>query len=215
MGELAMAVWKVGFREVLTMGTNQEGIKQIKKEVKERARSSNHYYGMFVEETVVELLSKSELVVKRTTPQMDIGFGADVQLSYKKDGKNFSFFLDITSNTGKNCDYFSLKGGVESEIENAFVYDMGGVKVRFGIKKKHGASFVYEKPVVVLQVSGLTTETDIDQSDVNNISAILMTLNEIMMDMGYGARASQLVYPNKSLYLKEYKEYLKTLQGGK
>lgn len=210
-----MAEWKVSFRDVLTMGSNKEGIREIKQAIKERTRSSNHYYGMFVEQSVIELLGKSEeLSLKRTTPQMDIGFGADVQMSYKRDGKNYSFFMDITSNDKSSCSYFSLKGDIESDMENAFAYDMGGVKVHFGIKRKHGASFYYEKPVVVLQISGLTIDTEISQSDINNVSNILITLNDMMMDMGYGARASQLVYPNKSIYLKEYKQYLKTIKGG-
>lgn len=209
-----MAEWKVSFRDVLVMGTNKTGIKEIKQRAKAHAGSSEYHYGMFVEESVIELLERSEeLSVKRTTPQMDIGFGADIQLSYKKNDKNYSFFMDITSGN-KECSYFSLKDGIQSDVHNAFVYEMGGVKVKFGIKKRHGNSFFYEKPVVVFKVSGLTTDTTISQSDINNVSSILMTLNDMMMDMGYGARASQLVYPNKSLYKKEYLEYLKTMNGG-
>jgi hypothetical protein len=204
-----MIDWKVNFRETLEFGTVKKRIEHVKTIKKDSCNESGYMHGEAVESSLVNMLSyDSRLSIKRLSPQMDIGFGADMQVSYVKDNKNYSFFSDITSTQKKNLFYFDIKGNFIKDINKAFVYETEAFNVRFAIKNKHSSIFTYEKPVIVLYIENFKKDTELDQSHINNIGSVLISLNEMLYSKGYGARASQNVKPNKALFQTEYMQYV-------
>ena len=202
-------MWKVQFREYLEFEGVKEGIKEVKRIKKDKATGMKSIgkvqAGMLAEQQVTNLISTYEgFTVKEMSPQMDIGFGADLQISYKQGDNNFSFFLDVTTTNKKIAQYLTINGRTTTSIEEAFGYQTDNFTAYFGIKERHYNRFFYEKPVVVLYFDNYIASNELAVSHVNNIANLLISLNSKLYSMGYGARASTLVLPNIKRYYKEY-----------
>lgn len=199
-----MNFWTVQFREYLEFKDVKrqiEGVKRIKKAETEKEHMK---YGVLVEDTLTKILSDSkDFDIKTLSPQMDLGFGADIQVSYTENEKHYSFFLDITS-MQKDIAYLTHKGDTVANIQEAFCYNTEYFNIRFGLKEKHHNHFFYEKPVVVAYIQNFVPCTGIAIHHIHNISNILKSLNGMLIDMGYGARASQKIRPNKKRFIEAY-----------
>ena len=210
-----MEFWTVQFREYLEFSNVKEQLKGVKKLKKAETESEYLRYGILVEDTITKILSDSkELTIKTLSPQMDIGFGADLQVSYMEGEKNFSFFMDITSTQKKMVDYLTHTGSMTSDITEAFCYNTEYFNVRFGLKERHVNYFFYEKPVVVMYIQNFVPCTGIAIHHINNITNIIKSLNALLVDMGYGARASQKVRPNKNRFMEEFMIMKHNKKGG-
>jgi len=210
-GECKMQkMWTVSYQEYLKFDGVKDGIKNVKarKKVQRRLLSSMKY-GEAIEQTVFTVLSKHEqLKVSHTAPQMDIGFGADFQVSFKENEKNYSFFLDVTCSKKPNVKYLTLKGNTTEDWNSAFCYQADSFRVYFGLKERHSKFFFYEKPVVVMSIDEFEPGKDIGEAHVNNIGQILMSLNNLLKERGCGARASQKIQPNPTIFRDEFKRSL-------
>lgn len=204
-------MWSVSFKDFLKFEGEKERINKMKNIVKEQA--SLHTYksfGLKIEEGITNILSSSDrFEVKALPPQMDVGFGADIQVSYKEGDKNYSFFADITMNEKENVQYLTLTGSVTPNIEEAWCYYTEYFNIRFGFKQRHRKYFFYEKPVVVLYIENYVRTTGIAYHHLNNITEIIMSVNMFLVKKGYGARASQMIRPNLRRYYSDYKKHLK------
>ena len=200
-------MWSVSFQEYLKFNGVREGINEAKKAFKkERMAASVRFFGDRVEEGVTKILSDFDrFEVKVLSPQMDIGFGADIQISYKENGKNYSFFADITAKP-KEVKYLTVTGAMTKEINEALCYRTEYFNIRFGFKEKHGCRFFYEKPVVVLYVENYVPTTGIAHHHLFNICELMMTMNSFLTQKGYGARASQVIRPNLKRFRSELKK---------
>lgn len=205
-------MWTVSYNNYLQFEGVKENIQERKYTRKMQAKEGSNDYGMLVEETVSKILADTGMDIKHTTPQMDIGFGADLLVSYTEEEKNYSFYVDITS-TQKKIKYFSLTGETTEIAKEAFSYQTEYGNFYFGVKEKHANWFYYEKPVIVVYVENFIPCTGMAISHVTNIKNILMSLNAMLVRHEYGARASKLVRPNPKKYPTEWKEYKTT--GGK
>lgn len=205
-------MWTVSFKDFLDFEGVREGIKETKLISKQQKENESRQFGMLVETAISKIVSDYEgFEVKALSPQMDVGFGADIQVSYKKDGKQHSFFADITSMQKQNIQYLTIAGDTTESVQDAFCYQTEYFNIRFGLKEKHACRFFYEKPVVVLYIQNFMPCTGLLVSHINNIASILMSLNDLLFDKGYGARASQMVRPN----LKRFRHEYEILKGGK
>lgn len=202
-------MWTVSYNEYLNFSGVKEGIKEVKK----AAKKQKGQFGYQLESDIMTILSQhNDLDVKKTSPQMDVGFGADALVSYLEGGKNYSFYLDITMKAKDQINYFTASGSTTTNINEAFTYETECFKLKFGIKEKHGCHFFYDKPVVVAYVEDYISCTEIPATHLNNIKSLLISLNQMLFDMGYGARASKKIRPN----LKRFRNYYKqSVEGGK
>lgn len=195
-------MWTMSYREYLDLPGRKEGIK----EVKARKKTQNKGYGHMVEEGITKIVSDIPgFTVKVLPPQMDLGFGADIQVSYKENGKNYSFFADITSGQ-KNIHYLTAAGDLTEDLTDAFCYRTEYFSIRFGLKKRHLTYFFYEKPVVVLYIENYVPTTGLGLHHIHVIGSLMTNLNSLLMKQGYGARASQRVQPNPKKFYDEYKK---------
>jgi len=204
-------MWTVSYKEYLNFEGVKENIKQVKtrKKAQKRSGMASVLVGETLEESVFTMLTKHpDLEVKQLPAQMDIGFGADFQVSFKEDGKNYSFFMDVTLSKKPRVKYLTLKGDTTESWEHAFCYQTESFKAYFGLKEKHSSFFFYEKPVVIMSIEQTEVGAEIGEAHVHNIGQILMSLNNLLKDKGYGARASQLVRPNITFYREEFKRSL-------
>lgn len=200
--------WTVQYKEYLQFEGVKEAIEEVKVKRKGRIRSEESY-GQDVEDVLLNILSHSnDVTVNSSWPQMDVGFGADARVAYKENDKNYSFFLDITAAYKNEVEYFTLSGGLTPDANKAFSYETDYFTVRFGIKPRHASHFLYEKPVVVLHVSKYVPCTGISTSHLRNMVQVMISVHTLMMSMGYGARASQKITPNKKKYGIEYRRSL-------
>lgn len=207
-------MWTVQYREYLEFDGVKANLQQVKYRKKQEKNLASMKVGMQVEQAISKILGDNEgLTIKVLPPQMDHGFGADIQVSYSKGGKQYSFYADITSARKPTTHYLTIQGGTTRDFNEAFCYNTEYFNMYFGFKESHMSHFFYEKPVVVLYIEGFIPCTGLAVSHINNIGHILQSLNGLLMDMGYGARASQKVKPNIKKHIEEYKEYKK--QGGK
>jgi hypothetical protein len=199
-------MWTVQFREYLEFDGVKEGIKDMKKLKKAQAKERGHkQFGMRVEEGVSKIVADIPgFEVKALSPQMDMGFGADIQVSYKENDKNYSFFADITTNQKDLVRYMTASGETSENIEDAFCYHTEYFNVRFGLKEKHANWFFYEKPVVVIHIENYVPTTGLAISHINMIGQLLANINNLLVTMGFGARASQKVRPNIKRFINEY-----------
>lgn len=197
-------MWTVQFMDYLQWEGVKEGIKEVKKAMK----SQDSSFGFAAEEAIINILNQHKSFdVQPTTPQMDIGFGADARVAYEKDDKNFSFYIDITTTQKDRVSYLKgLGGGVTSNPYEAFVYKTEYFNFRIGIKESHASHFFYEKPVIVLYIEKFVPCTGIAVSHLENIVNILISANEMLFEMGFGARASKKIRPNLNRFRKEYVE---------
>lgn len=202
-------MWKMSYREYLELPGNKEEIKQVKQRKKAQAGRVLAMQGEQVETGITKILGDIPgFEVKVMPPQFDIGFGADVQVSYMEDGKNYSMFVDITSSTSKSeVSYLMPSGQLTDDIADAFCYRTEYFSVRFGLKKKHVSRFLYEKPVVVLLIENYTPTTGLGLHHIQVMGNLMQNLNSLLMKQGYGARASQKVYPNPKKFPNEYQAY--------
>lgn len=192
-----MNFWTIQFRDYLEFDGVKEKLQEVKQVKKAESEKEHAQYGVLVEDAITRILSDSEdLTIKTLSPQMDLGFGADIQISYMENGKNYSFFADITSSQKDRIVYLNQKGDTTPNIEEAFCYRTEYFNIRFGLKERHMNYFFYEKPVVVLYVQNFVPCTGIAIHHIYNISSILKSLNSMLVDMAFGARASQKVRPN-------------------
>jgi hypothetical protein len=202
-----MKMWTVPFRTYLEFDGVKEGIQQMKyrKKMQQKERGFKQF-GMRIEEGVSKIIADIPgFEVKTLSPQMDMGFGADIQVSYKEEDKNYSFFADITSNEEKyNVSYLTQGGDTTDDLDEAFCYCTEYFKVRFGLKKQHASWFYYEKPVVVVLIEDYVPTTGLALHHINNIGNILISLNSLLVRRGFGARASQKVRPNPKRFYDEY-----------
>lgn len=196
-------MWTMSYREYLELPGTKEGIKEVKALKKTQVGRFGHQ----VEEGITKIVSDIPgFVVKQLNPQMDIGFGADIQVSYQEEGKHYSFFADITSNT-KQVMYLTAAGNLTEELEEAFCYRTEYFNIRFALKKQHANYFFYEKPVVVLHIENYVPTTGLGLHHIHVIGNLMTNLNSLLMQQGYGARASQKVRPNPRRFPDEYKAY--------
>lgn len=197
-------MWKIQFNEYVKFNNVKESIKKIKY-LRKTEQKESYEYGNKVEQMVGKILNDGQLEVKQLPPQMDCGFGADLQVSYMKDNKNFSFYADITTYRPKaeGLKFFTAKGELASNYNEAFCYETEYFNLYIGIKEKHGNWFFYEKPVLVLYVDRFIPCTGLSVSHINNISHLLISLNEMLHEQGYGARASKKVIPNLNRFRVE------------
>lgn len=204
-----MEFWSVQFREFLEFKGVKEGIREVKKSKKERLKQNGgKQFGLEVEEVITNIVSQFPgFEIKELPPQMDIQFGADIQVSYKEGDKNYSFFADITTNEKPIVQYLTAMGNTTNKFEEAFCYHTEYFNIRFGLKEKHYTYFFYEKPVIVLQIENFTPTTGLALHHINNIGNIMISLNSLLVSMAYGARASQKVRPNPRRYYDEYTKY--------
>lgn len=214
-----MDFWTVQFLDYLKFDGVKEGIREMKNVQKVRVQGLKEkgytQKGVVVEDGISKIVADYPgFNVKRTNPQMDIGFGADLLVSYKEADKNYSFFADVTTNDKELVRYLNDKGDTTDNIDEAFCYETAYFKIRFGLKEKHANWFFYEKPVVVLHIENYVPTTGLAVSDINNIANIMISLNSLLVQMGYGARASQKVRPNPKRFPNEYKASKQIKFGG-
>jgi hypothetical protein len=204
-------MWTVSYKEYLNFTGVKEHIEEIKsiKKLETRTGLAKRRVGEELEQSVLATFSKHpELELKQLPAQMDIGFGADFQVSYKEDGKNYSFFLDVTRSKKPITKYLTASGNLTQSLEEAFCYDTDTFKIHFGLKERHSALFFYEKPVVVMSIALRDSHLHMNELDMHNVGHILMSLNALLKEKGYGARASQRVRPNITIYRKEFRRSL-------
>lgn len=202
-------MWKTNFNEYLKFPGVKESIQVVKETKKEQKYLSSSELGRTVELTVAKILSEGEVLsVEQTRPQYDLAFGADMLVSYQKDEKNFSFFIDTTTSVYKNnVKYLNGAGEMVDDYEKAFAYTTEYFDVFFGIKERHHGFFFYEKPVVVMLIRNFQPTTGLLISHIVNISNLLISLNEMLVEKGYSGRASHMVRPNPKYYPAEFKAY--------
>lgn len=210
-------MWTVSFNEYLKFEGVRESIKRTRDKSKKSLRErSTQGIGVIIEDYITSALKMTtELDVVHTTPQMDCGFGADYKASYTKNGVGHSFFIDVTMADKQAVKYINIKGSAVDKIEDALVLQMKDFDVRFGIKERHMNWFFYHKPVVVLSIRlrnriDVNAFTPLDELDAANLSHVLRTVNDILVDNGHGARASQKVRPNLKMFRMEYLANKKT-----
>lgn len=203
--------WVVQFQDYVKWDSNKEGVAKVKARKKASLKvDSIARYSAQIEETMNDILNKGEFDVKPLPPQYDFAFGADAQVSYKKDDKNYSFFVDYTCGFKDNVKYFTLSGELTSDYNKAFNYVTEYFGIRLGIKERHNNFFFYEKPVVVICIDNYVPCSGIALGHITNITNVLISLHEMLMEKkGYGARASQKIRPNISKYYDKFEEYKK------
>lgn len=204
-------MWTVSYKEYLNFTGVKEHIEEIKsiKKLETRTGVAKRKIGENLEKSILATFSKHpDLELKSLPAQMDIGFGADFQISYKEDGKNYSFFLDVTRSKKPITKYLTASGELTQSLDEAFCYEADGFRIHFGLKERHSALFFYEKPVVVMSVSLRESDLIMSDIDMHNVGYILMSLNALLKEKGYGARASQRVRPNITIYRKEFRRSL-------
>lgn len=208
-------MFRVPFKNYMKFKGVKESIKEIKNRTKEQKRLSNGpRFGDLLEESMSLIIEEGGIMkVEKLPPQYDMGFGADFKFSYKKNSKNYSFFVDVTSRTEDQMKYFGLHGQLVTDLEDAFCYYTEEFKAYFSIKYNHYGFFFYEKPVISLVVREFGPGIDLDRVDVahgTNMSNIMVALHEFLCEQGYGARASHYVLPNTRRF---YGDYLQSKGG--
>ena len=201
-------MWTVSYKEYLNFTGVKDNIEKIKSKKKKEIRigSANRKVGENLEKAVLARFSEHpDLNIKPLIAQMDIGFGADFQVSYKENGKNYSFFLDVTRSKKPITKYLTASGELTQSLDDAFCYETGDFRIHFGLKERHSALFFYEKPIVVMSVSLREGQFIMSDIDMHNVGYVLMSLNGLLKEKGYGARASQMVRPNPTIFRKEFK----------
>lgn len=85
----------IQFRDYLELDGVKESIERVKVVRKAYRKSPKlNKVGIQVEETITKIISESpELTVKPLTVQMDVGFGADIQVSYKEGVRTIASLL--------------------------------------------------------------------------------------------------------------------------
>lgn len=202
-------MWTVPFQEYVKFDGVKESIKQVKVRKKEQMKNiSGAVHGYSVETGISNIIGSIPGVdVKVLPPQMDMGFGADIQISYMEEDKNYSLFADITTNPNKDrVSYLTQSGGMTGDIKDALCYKTEYFNIRFGLKEKHMNWFFYEKPVVVVHVEHYIPTTGIAVHHIHVIGNMIKSLNSLLVKRGYGARASQRVRPNPKRFPDEYKK---------
>ena len=190
---------KMSWREYLELPQVKAQIKEVKARKKAQMQTLDcARYGDMVEKAIANMLAASGFAMQSLPPQMDIGFGADLKVSYKKAGKNYSFFVDVTATFKKDVKYLNAMGKEVERVEEAFSYQTEGFTLYFGTKRNHHWFFRYEKPVVVLCVKGFRT-VEVSEMHIHNLHNILVALHGHLLDEGCPARASQMVHPNPKL----------------
>lgn len=207
-------MWTVAFNDYMKFDGVKESIKYIQDKSKASLRGrARQHMGLIMEDYITEALEQtSELAVEHTTPQMDYGFGADYKCSYQEGGKHYSFYLDVTMAEKHTVSYINGKGVNVTDMDEAYVLEMKDFEVRFGFKERHAHWFFYHKPVVVMSVRfrnviGENVFRPLDVLDANNLAYVLKTVNSLLVEQGYGARASQKVRPNPKVFAMEYNSY--------
>lgn len=207
--------WTVRFPEYLKFEGVKEGIEHIKGLAKEQKRSRVRI-GDLIEVTMKKLIEDGGLItVDELSPQYDVGFGADFKFNYKKEEKNYSFFVDVTAKIHESTMFFSHRGDLVKDMKDAFCYYTEEFKMFFSVKYSHGGFFRYKKPVIVLIVQEFGLDVDINNVEVShgtNISNIMIALHEYLCDQGYGARASQHIEPAPHRFHKEFQAYRKEVR---
>lgn len=207
--------WKVLFSEYTKFTGVKESIAYYKR-LRSVSRKLGNTLGGRVEASICSLLQEHpDFHTEEMPPRIDVGFGADTKLTYYKEDIQHSLHVDVTANTDKAREsrslFFSVSGGVENELEDAFKYQTPYFKMSFGIKTRHNNFFYYAKPVVLLVIEDYVPFDDIDSSHIVNIGNIIKSLNELICDHGFPKRASNHVYPNPNKYRDEFKAYLKSI----
>jgi hypothetical protein len=197
-------MWTVNFNDYLEFNGVKTGIKEVKAIKKTQQEEMSYEIGLAVEKAITKILGDfKRFTVKALSPQMDLGFGADVQVSYKEGNKNYSFFVDITS-TQKQIRYFTLRGTTTDNVKEAFKYETDYFNIYFGVKERHANHFFYEKPVIVLYIEHFIPCTGLSISHINNISSLLISFHSLLVEMGFGARASKMIRPNINRHRADY-----------
>lgn len=210
-----MEKWTVRFNEYMKFKGVKESIDEVKRIAKQQ-RKRGPRSGDLLERDVKTLIERGGLIsVDELPPQYDVGFGADFKLNYKKDDKNFSFFVDITSKRNEDMEFFTLKGNLVQDIYEAFCYETEEFKLYLSIKRRHSHFFEYKKPVIVMFVQHTRSSRMIDTDNVDlshsiNITHMMIALHEYLCDQGYGARASHYIHPKRIRFYEEYK----AMKGG-
>jgi len=198
--------WVVSYQEYLKFEGVKQNLKELKAKRKGVMRMKKNISGYEVEDTIVRLLSKARnLTVSGTDAFTDIGFGADARVAYMEEDKNYSFYIDVTMKDKEHVQYFTLSGDLIDDMDKAFAYHTEDFTVRFGIKYQHAYHFFYEKPIVVVHISNYVRCHDIAAPHLNNIAQVMMSLNHMLVEQGYGARASKQVRPNIRRHHEEYR----------
>lgn len=205
-------MWKVHFKDYIKFEGVKESLKNVKEKTKLQKKTNPFRTGDKLEEAIKTIIEDGGVIrVDRLTPQYDMGFGADFKFSYVKDGKNYSFFVDVTAKTSVDMQFLNIHGNM-GDWDKAFCYYTEEFKMYFTLKYNHYGFFFYEKPVISLVVKGFGNHIDVDNIDTThrtNISNIIVSLHEFVCEQGYSARASHYVQPNKNRFRKEYEAFLK------
>lgn len=206
-------IWKVQFKEYLKFEGVKESVENTKRKTKLQKKMNPFRAGDKLEEAIKTIIEDGGVIrVDRLTPQYDMGFGADFKFRYMKDGKHYSFFVDVTAKTNEGMQFFDINGNMVDDWSKAFCYHTEEFKMYFTLKYNHYGFFFYEKPVISLVMKGFGYHIDVDNVDMahrTNISNIIVALHEFLCEQGYDARASHYVRPNKNRFRKEYEAFLK------
>lgn len=156
--------------------------------------------------TLAVLSLSEEVTIKKTTPKVDISFGADFLVSYYEGDIQNSLFIDVTSSPSKShTSYLKLDGTLTDDYKDCFQSKFSFGTVSLAIKERHASHFTYDKPVVVLVIRDYSVlGLSVSKLEADMLVAMLKTMNNVLVEKyGVSKRASMIIYPNPKRYPKE------------
>lgn len=152
--------------------------------------------GARLEQHVLALLTMTDMNVSRTSSKIDICFGADFLVSYKEDDTNYSAYVDVTTNKGKDIMYLQLNGSLVNDYNESFIAQFGFADIAFGLKMKHRNRFEYEKPVIVMVFRNINLKgkgIDVTDTEIRLMETFIKALNaKLVNEYGCNKRASKI-----------------------
>lgn len=166
----------------------------------EMIKPNRQQFGIQAEDFIRSALSSVDSIrITKTTPAFDRCYGADFKVQQAYNGKAASLYvdvkLDVKFETG--ISYLHHTGVFVDDAKQASKFPFSFGTVYFAVKNRQHAFFKYDKPVVVMYISGF--RFDMKQDEMNTLALVLSSINQMLIHQGYPYRVSQYVIPNYRL----------------
>lgn len=180
-----MTYIKMHFKELF------EQRKELFHQQQVRYQRDAHKEGDVLEELTLQLFDAYGYRIKRHPQEVDYLFGADLQLSWTHEGKQYSVHIDITRNPNKRFTRWLDYQGKDGFTDSCF-YGGNLFRACYGLKERNPSGIVYQSPVYVMRIENKWLR-DHSQYEQEFLFAV-EHLKRIHMESKRPQRASMMIH---------------------